>query len=276
MGDEFAPGTMFCLNLAREIQYLLNVHPAKVTIPRMLEQRSMTCFLLKDGLAPMESPGSLNKAYAADAMKKMRVLHWVREIRGGREDFSNQAWPDPPCQINLHTILAHKLELDPHMTARRLALSLGISSQTVTNHSHHKFGMKCSHLRWIPQLLDDSQKAESVRCARIILEALDVHALTNYQYAMAGDESWMMLDQLPSKMWALNRDHIDAIIRLSHQSRKTMVTVVCGANDRGLVRVLPEGTRLTSEYFKDQVLREICQGSRGSWRLGRPTPLMLH
>jgi 2-polyprenyl-3-methyl-5-hydroxy-6-metoxy-1,4-benzoquinol methylase len=74
----------------------------------------------------------------------------------------------------------------------------------------------------------------------------------------------MIYDQIPSKMSALNRDDADAIIWSSHESRKTMAMVFFGVNGRGFVKILPEGTKLTSEYFKDQVLQEISQGSPGS------------
>jgi hypothetical protein len=130
------------------------------------------------------------------------VVYWVPEIRVGREHLSDEARPGRPCQINLDTVLAHKLKLDPHTTARKLAHSLGVSVQTVANHLHHNLGMKYYHLRWIPHVIHDLQKAERVRCARIMPEALDVHARTNYQYLITGNESWMMSDQMPSKMWA--------------------------------------------------------------------------
>jgi hypothetical protein len=84
------------------------------------------------------------------------------------------------------------LELDRHTTARKLALSLGVSLPAILNHLHENLGMKCDHLHWIPPLLDDSEEAESVRSAHIMLESLDVHPRTNYQYLMTGDESWMM------------------------------------------------------------------------------------
>jgi hypothetical protein len=83
-----------------------------------------------------------------------------------------------------------------------------------------------------------------------MLEALDVHARTNCQYLIAGDESWMMNGQTPSKMWALDRDHVDSIARPSHQSQTTMIPVFFSVNRIGFVKVLREGTRLTSEYFK--------------------------
>jgi hypothetical protein len=73
-------------------------------------------------------------------MKTMHVFYWVREIRPGREDLSDGARPGRPCQNNLDTILAHKLQPDPHTSALKLALSLCVSVQTVTNHLHHNLG----------------------------------------------------------------------------------------------------------------------------------------
>jgi hypothetical protein len=275
-GSQYTWGAMSSRNQALGINDVLNVHPAKVTLVGTLEQRHVICFLLREGLAPTQIPERLSKAYGADAMKRTQVFYWIRDIHSGREDLSDQPRLGRPPQIGLDTILALKLELDPHTTARSLALSLGVSRPTILNRLHKNLGMKCYHLRWIPDLLDDSQKAESLRCAHIMLEALDVHAQTNFRYLMRGDESWMMHDQTPSRMWALNRGHVDAIVRPSHQSRKTMVTAFFGVNGIGLVKILPEGMKLTSRYFKDEILRQIYEGSCGSSDLDFPTPLTLH
>jgi hypothetical protein len=100
-----------------------------------------------------------------------------------------------------------------------------------------------------------------------MFEALDVHARTNYQYLITADESRMMYGQMPSKMWVPDQGHVDAILRLSHQSRKATAVVFFGVNGRDLVKILPEGTKLTSEYFKDRVLQKIYHGSHSSWQL---------
>jgi hypothetical protein len=55
-----------------------------------------------------------------------------------------------------------------------------------------------------------------------------------------------------------------------------MITVFFGVNGIGLVKFLSEGTKLTSEHFNNQVLREIYQGSHASWPLGRLIHLTLH
>jgi hypothetical protein len=77
-------------------------------------------------------------------------------------------------------------------------------------------------------------------------------------------------------MWVLDRDHLGTRVRPTHQSRKSMVAAFFGVHGIGLVKVRPECTKLTSEYFKDQVLQEIDHRSHTSWRLGRLTHLTLH
>jgi hypothetical protein len=42
------------------------------------------------------------------------------------------------------------------------------------------------------------------------------------------------------------------------------------------VKILPEGMKRTSEYFNDQICREVSDRSRGSWRLGRLSHLTVH
>jgi hypothetical protein len=53
-------------------------------------------------------------------MKKRQMCYWVRRIRSGREALFDDARPNRPCQMNLETVLAHKLELDPHMMPGKL------------------------------------------------------------------------------------------------------------------------------------------------------------
>jgi hypothetical protein len=83
---------------------------------------------------------------------------------------------------------------------RKPVLSLGVSSPTVMNHLSQDLGMKCYHSRWIPHVLDDSQKAEKVHCIRLMLESLDVHIRMNDEYLITGDESWKISGQMPSRM----------------------------------------------------------------------------
>jgi hypothetical protein len=85
-----------------------------------------------------------------------------------------------------------------------------------------------------------------------------------------------MYDQIFSKMLALDRDDVDTMARFSHESRKTMIPVSFGVNGIGLVKILPEGAKRTSESFKDQIRQESYQRSCDSWRVEPLAHLTLH
>jgi hypothetical protein len=86
----------------------------------------------------------------------------------------------------------------------------------------------------------------------------------------------MTYDQMPLKMWTLDRNHLGPILRPSYDVRKTIVTVLVGVNGMGRVKILTEGQKVMSEYFKDEIRRAIYSGALGDWRLRRPIHLTLH
>jgi hypothetical protein len=55
-GGQYAGGAMSHRNRAPRINDVINVHPAAVTLIRMLEERHVICFLLKEGLASKQIP----------------------------------------------------------------------------------------------------------------------------------------------------------------------------------------------------------------------------
>jgi hypothetical protein len=44
-----------------------------------------------------------------------------------------------------------------------------------------------------------------------------------------------------------------------------MTTVFLGANGIGLVKILTEGQKVTSDYFKKEVLCDIYRAAHGDW-----------
>jgi hypothetical protein len=174
-------------------------------------------------------------------MKKSHVFFWVQEVRRGWEDLCDAKRRCRRRKVDFDTIVAYKLEINLHTTAWKPVLSLDVSPRTVTTHSRDNLGTKYYYSSSLPHLLDKSQKAESACSAHLMLKVLDDHAGTNYQYLFTGDESLMIYDQIPSKMWTLDLDHIDPILHLSRHARKTMGTLFVGVNDISLVKILTEG-----------------------------------
>jgi hypothetical protein len=171
----------------------------------MLEQRHAIRFLLKEGIRPKEIPARLLNVYHQAAMKKSQISFAVGGVGRGRENLADEERPGRPPTASLDEILAYRLERDPHVTARRLAASLGISPQTMIAHLYEGFGMKYFHLRLVLHAFTDSQKAKRLRFAQEMIEALDTNSQTGFKYLLTGDESWITYDQSPTRMRAVDR-----------------------------------------------------------------------
>jgi hypothetical protein len=53
----------------------------------------------------------------------------------------------------------------------------------------------------VPHILINPQKANRVRSAQKMIEALDNHSPTGFKYLLTGAHSWMTYDQGPTQMW---------------------------------------------------------------------------
>jgi predicted transcriptional regulator len=59
-------------------------------------------------------------------------------------------------------VIAPKIDVDRHLSARRLAQDLGIAAPTVCRYLTEVLGMRCYHLRWVPHMLAAVQKVARV------------------------------------------------------------------------------------------------------------------
>jgi hypothetical protein len=79
-GSQYAPGAMSHRDRAPGINDILDVHPARVTLVGMLEQRHVIRLLLREGFASTQIPDRLSKAHKAHTLKTTQVFYWVRDI----------------------------------------------------------------------------------------------------------------------------------------------------------------------------------------------------
>jgi hypothetical protein len=162
----------------------------------MIEQRQIIKFLLEEGDTGTEIHRGLMEYYRDRAMFRTEVYQWVRDIKGGRNDLetiSSPGWTPDEGQADL---IRKTIDEDPHLSARKIAQSLSLGSAIATSivcdYLRHVIGMKCCHLRWIPQRLTVAQQVERQDLAKRMLEILAKHAVSNFRFPFTGDESWLL------------------------------------------------------------------------------------
>jgi hypothetical protein len=78
--------------------------------------------------------------------------------KGGRTDLETIASRGRTPDGGLSEVIRHRIEADPHLSARKIAHSVGIATSIICHHRRYVLGVKCCHVRWIPDPLTVGQK----------------------------------------------------------------------------------------------------------------------
>ena len=103
----------------------------------MIEQRYVIKFLLEEGDTGIEIHRRLTEHYRDRAMSRSEVYRWVRDIKGGRTDLETISSPGRTPDEGLADVIRKRIDEDPHLSARKIAQSLGIATSTVCHYLRH-------------------------------------------------------------------------------------------------------------------------------------------
>jgi hypothetical protein len=92
-------------------------------------------------------PDRLRNIHHEVTMKKIQVFFWVREVRRGREDLSDEERPGRPPVDGLDERSRLSRRAGPIYNSSQTCGLLGISSHMVVVHLHEGLGMKSFYLR---------------------------------------------------------------------------------------------------------------------------------
>jgi transposase len=112
-----------------------------------VEQRYIIKFFVEEGMNGTEIINTLKNHYGPDALKQNQVYYWINEVNSRRKDLSNIPSPGRASDEGLDDCIAKALAEDPHLSARKIAKALHISTFTVRHHLTNSLGMKCYHMR---------------------------------------------------------------------------------------------------------------------------------
>jgi hypothetical protein len=173
---------------------------------------------------------------------------------GRTRRLSDEVRPSRPCQVNLDTVLAHKLELAPYTRALKLALSLAVSVQTVATYLHFNLGTNSImhnlfHTWPITYKMGKGALRSYHGWSSPCSYSDELPISHNLGWVLNDVRSKILEDVGPG--FRSRRDN--SAIESAHQ--KSMVTVSFGVDAIGLVKILLERTKRTPDSFKDQILQ---------------------
>jgi hypothetical protein len=166
------------------------IRQAKVCLSgeKCQKQRYFIKFFTDEIMLVVEMTSRLRDYYGKDALSRTQIYFWINEMKGGKTDLSNIASPGTEPDEGLADIIAAKLDADLHLSARKATQSLRIASSTGCRYLTEVWGMKCRHLRWVPQTLTAAQKVVRVKLAECMSQALAKHERSHFNFLFTCDE----------------------------------------------------------------------------------------
>jgi hypothetical protein len=93
-------------------------------------------------------------------------------------------------KVLLALLLRNSMQtLISHLSARKLAQSLGIAASPVCRNMTEVLGMKWRRSRWVPHTFTAAQKVIRVELAQRMPQVLEKHKRGHFHFLCTGDES---------------------------------------------------------------------------------------
>jgi hypothetical protein len=128
----------------------------------------------------------------------------------------------------------------------------------------------------VPHLLTSNQKSTRLEVTKVMAQQLIINANAGFQHLLTGDKSCMVCDYTPLRMWTMARSDVDRIARPTSHSWKTMMTIFFGVKAIALIDILPEKIKLNSEYFRENIIKELDLIVYPTGRKPHATRICLH
>lgn len=222
----------------------------------MLEQRYCIKFLHSQGYPGNEIFEQLKNMYGDKSLCKAQVYFWIAELKRGRTDLSDDPHPGRPRNTYIDDQIRAVIKVNPYASCREIGTMVGSCGATVFRRLT-ELGYKSLLLKWVPHHLDNSQKKLRVQMSRKMKQILTMLKHDNFKYVFTGDETWCKYHFDHKRKWVLSSEDLDERIKPSNYERKIMIIIFFGINGLVLLKFKPENEHFNSEFFINNILKQL-------------------
>jgi hypothetical protein len=218
------------------------------------EQRYTIKFFLEEGMNEVEIFDGPNEQHGGDALQRAQMYYSIKEVKSGRMDLSNVRPLRKAPDEGLDDCIGKALKEDPHLSTRKIAKALSITSTTVRNDLTKSLGMKSDYMRWILHTLTAAQKAKRSEMAVSMLQTLESHTASNFHFLWTGDGSRKLHEHHHETMRAASWEEVEQLERPTRYHRKRIVTVLFNGTGEYFLNILPRSGSMDTKDFAEEIV----------------------
>ena len=226
-----------------------------------VKQLTAIKFCVLNGKNRKKTMAMLVKAYG-DAAIKRRALHkWYLPYENGYESVMDEQRSGRPTSITSQKVQEIKelLDKDRRTTVREVSQRVDCSVGTVHTIIHDNLNMRRLCARWIPKMLLECQKAQSVESCGRFVQLFEREGEDFLSRIVSADETWISLYELESKeqstMWKTPGSPSPKKFKVSRSTKKQMFIMFFDIHGVILSHAIPQGQTVTANYYSKVSLK---------------------
>jgi hypothetical protein len=137
-----------------------------------MDQKSIVLYLNRKGWTARVIHDDLVATLGEKAIADSTVTKYVREAQTGLDDATALPEEISPHIDDSEEAVLRALEELPFSSVRQLSRATHLPATTVDRRLAEKLGFAARHLRWVPHILSEAQKAARVPCSQSLLTIL--------------------------------------------------------------------------------------------------------
>ena len=218
--------------------------------------RAMIFYDFKVGLSESQCVDRLQSAFRDSAPSRATVFRWFGEFKRGRGSVEDEKRSGRPASaVTDENIVAvqQMIKEDQRCTYKDIEGTLGISSPSVNEILHEKFGVRKLAARWVPHNLSEEQKRVRINWCREMLERFNKGDSRRIFDIVTGDESWIYQydpeTKRQSTVWVFPDDAPPVKVKRGRSVGKKMVASFFSASGHVVTVPLENQATVTAKWY---------------------------
>ena len=232
--------------------------------------------LTSEGHTEKEIEEQLQIEFGHQAFKKTAIYKHMAFAKLGVEPPAKEKMPSIRIDTQLLNCIRQLLDEKPWESVRSIANKLNSAPATVYRYLTQHLHLKYTCTKWIPHILNQSQKDKRAQQAEELSHTLRCCKHYSFRNIVTGDQSWFCIRQDVSGAWIADDEEPPICESDKFSSIKIMITVIWNIQGFHIIDFLPEGMAFNSEYMIEHILTPLAEKKHEIWGSSCKRKMWLH
>ena len=201
--------------------------------------------------------------YGPQTISMCTVFRWVT-FKAGKFSVEDDTHPGrPKTSVTKANIAAVKIVVkqDARLSVKDIASCTAISEGSVQTILKKRLDLRKVCTGWLPHLLTEEQKTQSLKCARELLKTYKGCNSRVICNLLTGDETWVHMFEpqrrADNKQWKRKVQKRPCIAKRTIRSKKMLYAIFFNSSGPVVQVPCPSGHTVTGQFYKNSVLKKV-------------------